>query len=187
MWRRAVDEAWRWLLDQPFSQAPALMGSYLAGIAIGDHKEAIRIAERGLIAHPDDRLLRNNLAVSLALSGRVTEAHAAFKEIKPGVTEPAVRATLFATAGLLSYRGGFPARGREYYEQALEMLRTPGFERMRAVAALHLAREELIAGGEGARDLLSRARYAAAATDAPEVVAFAAALDALAIAERIFS
>jgi tetratricopeptide (TPR) repeat protein len=186
-WRRALEESWRWLLDQPFSRAPALFGSYLAGIALDDQKEAIRIARFGLVANPGDRLLRNNLVVSLALDGSLAEAQREYDAIAPEKADAALRATLDATAGLLAYRSGRAGMGREHYERALEMLRSPRVERMRAVAALHLAREELRSGGDRGLEYVQRATKLAASSDAPEVVSFGAKLRAQAMVRGIMS
>jgi Tfp pilus assembly protein PilF len=186
-WAAALEEARGWLFDQPFSVAPAAFASYIAGTALDDQREAERLARMGLQANPKDRMLKNNLVVALAINGKVDEAFRVFKSIDPSVGDSARRATLLATAGLLRYRSGSPGEARKLYQQAIEILAAPGLERLKALAALYRAREEILARGDFAHQYLGDARAFALKSDAPETAAFAGVIESLAASRGIMA
>jgi tetratricopeptide (TPR) repeat protein len=168
-WRDAVVSCQLWLMNEPFSSRPTQMASYLALVALGDFSTAERLAAQGLLANPKDATLLNNLTVALANQGKLREAELAFVKIAPsGYSE--IPGTLFATQGLLSFRRGDLQEGRALYRRSIEAFaRDPGH---RALAALHLAREELVAGSPLGRQALSAAQTAASGVQLPEVARF---------------
>jgi hypothetical protein len=117
-----------------------VLASYVAGVGLRDHREAVRIGKEGLRANPRDILLRNNVAVSLAVLGSIDEAEKVFVSSSVDTPQPALVATLLATRGLLRYRRGDLEQGRDFYSRALALLQVSGTKRTRALAALHLAR-----------------------------------------------
>ena len=46
-WERSIVAARSWLLDQPFSSRPAIFGSYVSAIVLGDYEQSARFAEQG--------------------------------------------------------------------------------------------------------------------------------------------
>lgn len=184
-WQAALEEARGWLFDQPFSVAPAAFASYIAGTALDDQLEAERLAGMGLQANPRDRMLKNNLVVALAMNGKVSQAVKIFESIDLHGSDKARRATFQATAGLLMYRRRNYDQARQLYQQAIDALAGPGYERMRANAALYRAREELLAKGEFARAYLVEAREFALKADAPETAAFSRIIVSLAASKGI--
>jgi tetratricopeptide (TPR) repeat protein len=152
-WRAAMSQAEQWLLDEPYSSRPALLGSYVASIASEDYGLAESFASRGLMANPDEPILHNNLVYAIANQGRLEEAQRIFDAI-PEVEDDTTRTVLLATAGLLSFRRGQPQEGRLRYLQAIERALQP---EVRALAALNLAREEIVAGTREAEEALRRA------------------------------
>jgi tetratricopeptide (TPR) repeat protein len=177
----ALQQAWRWLLDQPFSSQPASFGSYLACIAGKSPRDGVRFAEMGLKANPHDDLLRNNLAVCLTFAGDHDRARREFERIKVDRVPAADKPTLVATAGLLRYRLGDVIGGRTHYEKAIEWLTAAHARRSAAVAALHWAYEEIAADGDRAVELLKKARELAQQSDSPEVAEFRTRVEKLAV------
>lgn len=149
-WTESLNECRSWLADERYSVQPAVMGSYVAASLLEDYEEAIEIASEGLRANPTDSTLLNNAAFALARMGRTDEAATYLDRADPGETDPAIRAALAATTGLVAFRRGSPERGRTLYLQALEMAQSEQLMRAR----LNLAREELLAGTPGARETL---------------------------------
>jgi len=125
-WTRALTQAKAWLGDQGFSRRPASLGSFIAAVALEDHLEAEKILRRGLTSNPNDALLMNNLAYSLACMGKIPEAEQtlgrmSFKSDDSEALSLAIIKT--ATAGLIEYRKGNLVAGRTQYLKALETAR----------------------------------------------------------------
>jgi len=119
------------------------LGSYVAITAIDDHALGERFAMRGLQANPNDPLLRNNLVVALLNQNRVEDAAAEFARIAAPADNKLLTAVLLATEGLLSFRSGAPAIGRSLYREAIKIAGEASARRAQALAAVHLAREEM--------------------------------------------
>ena len=143
-WSSAVEEGVNWLKDQQFSRWPAAFTSYVSSL-IGDHDHAITLLNLSLRSNPDDPLLLNNLAFSLASQGRVEDAQKALQRVPPQSISGVSAVTLAATQGLVLFRAGFTSEGRELYLKAMEKATSLGFTKYRAMAALYLAREEMLA------------------------------------------
>jgi tetratricopeptide (TPR) repeat protein len=142
-WRRAADEAWFWLYDQSFAAEPAIFGSYEASLGRA-YDEGVRFASEGLVANPSDVTLRNNLAFCLIHQGELKRARRELRRVRRDGMKPRERALILATWGLLRFREGQPEHGRKLYARAIEEARDPS---QRALAAILLAREELLARG----------------------------------------
>lgn len=152
--KSASDEAWGWLDDQPFASRPAAFGSYAAS-SHRDFGRGLEFARRGIVANPDEFLLRNNAAFCLLSMNRLEEAEHHLAAIKRAELKPHDRAVLTATLGLYHYRRGDAEAGRELYQDAIRMTRDPS---VRTLATIMLAREELLAGGSQGAELTARAR-----------------------------
>ena len=147
-WHAGLKESWNWFYDQPFSARPGHIGSYIASSILRDYSEGERIIKRSLRTNPNDALLLNNLAFTYASAGRIKDAQEVMTRI--GNVEPdsrsdgSVEVTIKATQGLLAFRMGDHDRGRKLYAEAIE--ESKKFARsFQALAALHYAREEIIA------------------------------------------
>jgi tetratricopeptide (TPR) repeat protein len=167
-WQSAIRQYHEWLLDEPFSSRPAAFGSYLASVAEDNYRLAEEFALRGLRANPDDPVLLNNLAVALVGEGRIDDARAAFSKI--GEVPETLRSMLSATAGLFKFRSGDTAEGRRLYREAMTHARRSGDRRTEALAAVHLAREELLAGTDHAPESLRAAAKVCEGLDRLEVL-----------------
>lgn len=141
-WNSAFDSSQRWLDDQPFSSRPAIQASYMASVAIGDFGACVRIAERGLIANPNDPILLNNLIVGLALSGRVAEANTRLPHLAPLLEALEDSCTHHATTGLVRFREDNAEEGRRQYALAVQSAEAQGQPKQRLLAKMFWAREE---------------------------------------------
>ena len=143
-WRDSLNAAELWQRDEPFSRRPAVFGSWLALVALADYKKAEDLARQGLIMHPDEFLLLNNLAVALAYMGKIDEAKYEFEKIKKEEAEGAYKPTYFATKGLIQFRNASIEEGRRFYQNAIKEAKERKDYRTTVWALLHFAREEFL-------------------------------------------
>lgn len=144
-WRSSIDRCEHWFADEPFSSRPPMLASYVASVALQDHKRAEQLARQGLSANPDNGRLRNNLVVALASMDRVDDAEREFRLIKDG-SSPDHDVVLVATNGLLTFRQGRATEGRTLYRDAIALADRTGRAQLRNLALMYLAREESRAG-----------------------------------------
>jgi tetratricopeptide (TPR) repeat protein len=142
-WKGALEQTWNWLYDQPFSRRPASFGSYIAA-TVGDYEQGIEILKRGLVANPDAHMLLNNIAFAYASSGKLHEALKAFEQIDKTKATGAEQVVLTATRGLLAFRCGRLEEGRSNYLAAIDEA-SHHFSRLKIMASIYLAREEMLA------------------------------------------
>jgi tetratricopeptide (TPR) repeat protein len=157
-WAQAVEEAWLWLLDQPFSVGPAAFGSCIAEMGVRDYERAALIAAQGLQANPRNPTLLNNLAFAQLESGLVDLAEKNLTSIPAPALDDDAGVSWRATLGLLAFRKGDRQGGRLRYQEAVEAARRLGHRERQAMAALMLAREEWRLDGAVAMPFI---RYAA--------------------------
>jgi tetratricopeptide (TPR) repeat protein len=114
----AVSAAVQWQRIEPFSLRPAGTGSFIAVSHLGDGKLGEMFCRRGLIANRGSSALHNNLAVALAIQGRIEEAKKELGNIKShlSITERVVN---FATQGLIQMRSGNVSEGGRLYQKAI--------------------------------------------------------------------
>lgn len=154
-WKAAVQNAWSWLYDQPFTAAAAIFGSHAASVGLRDFAEAVRFAEAGLVASPNDPMLLNNYAFALLQLGRSGLAAEVLRRISMKGLEARVAAVVTATQGLLQFRLGRPDEGRRLYREAITAAKRLGSRDIAGVGELMLAREELrVRGSEAIADVL---------------------------------
>ena len=177
LWDAAIARSWEWTEFEPTSSRPLMMGSYVAGVVFGDGATVLEFAERGLYAEPHNASLLNNKAVGLAYLGRVSEAAIILAKVvidsSPNFTQPA----LYATTGLLAFRGGNPVTGREFYERAASHPYTQRDRSVRILALWHLALEEARALTDQADAAVARAERASKDSKLAEVAALRKRLD----------
>lgn len=169
-WNDSIKQSWLWMDDEPFSKRPAIEGSYIASVAMGDYEQSVEFARVGLKANPSSVILRNNLVASLALMGNFEEAAREFLSIEKEDGE-LPRSTVLATAGLIRFRTGEPQLGRENYEQAIQLAKASADFRSAAIAALHLANEHRLSVGVFYEKDVKRALELSQKSAAPEVKA----------------
>jgi tetratricopeptide (TPR) repeat protein len=156
-WNEVVEQAQDWLLDEPFSVGPAMLGSFVALTALEDFSRAERLLLDALLANPHDPILLNNLAVALANQDKLAEADIALRHaVQFSANDPDNVATLKATQGLLAFRRGAIEEGRALYMDAIEHARRHDDPKRAVLAILHLLREELHAHTSSSMSLMER-------------------------------
>jgi tetratricopeptide (TPR) repeat protein len=145
-WNEALSEAASWHADQPFSRRPPLLGSFIASTILDEFEQAVKIARAGLISNPADPMLINNLVYSLARANRPDEAAREFSKIIQPVGDLTLGIVLTATEGLILIKQGLWDEGRKHYMQAIADAEENSLGRLKTMAAINLAREELSAG-----------------------------------------
>lgn len=178
-WNQAAAAGMDWLADQPFAEEPAQFTSYAASIGAEDWDLAVRAAEAGLIANPDNALLRNNLAFALANLDRPDEAELNLSQIHTGTLSDRDVAIHHATRGLVAFRRGMAKEGRDAYGIAITGLSKERHDQLAALATVFWAREELRLRTDVAITAIALARDAAKTTDAPEANLWVARLENL--------
>ena len=164
----AASEAGLWHNDQPFALEPAVFSSYVTSVGTQEYDRAVLAATQGLVANPDSALLRNNLAFALASRGDLADAEEELR--KAGVvSDPHEYAVLTATRGLVAFRLGHHDEGRALYRDAVELLRARRENDHAALAALMLAREEVLAGTDQASVAYQAAEVAAGRSTSKDV------------------
>jgi len=144
-WKKVIKHCEDWLIDEPFSSRPAELGSYVAAEAIEDYRLCEKLARRGLEANPSHQMLLNNLVYALANQKKLDDAEKIFRKIPRPADNTATECTLLATEGLLRFRRGNIEAGRLLYMNAMKLAKQDNLQVVRAAAAVHLAREEIIA------------------------------------------
>ena len=145
-WNKSVNRCELWQFDQPFSASPGWHGTFTAAVAMSDYEKGATLANRSLVANPEDFTLRNNLAFCLINQGELDRAETELERIDGRRLEPHHGAVLAATYGLLSYRRGNTEQGRLFYEQARHVARREGRGSLLALATAFHAIEEMSIG-----------------------------------------
>lgn len=156
-WRKAVEQCEFWQFDQPFSRRPGIQGSYVAAVALDDYVKCKELAERGLRSNPKDLTLLNNYTFALINLGEIQKARACLSRMRSMQNTIPDQVTFLATQGLLGFRTGEIAQGRDSYNAAIELARRPGHQRQLAIALYFFAKEELTHTQDTNNQLVSEA------------------------------
>lgn len=168
-WAAAYQAASGWLGDQPFSSRPAMVASYVASVLLEDHQKAKELLQRSLIANPSEPGLLNNLAFALASLGQIEEADRTLAGIDFQDLDGTAEVTLLATKGLVRFRQGLVEEGRSLYHDSINRAKESGLFKYEAIAAINLAREEILASSSEAQTSFDRAITLAARENYPDV------------------
>lgn len=171
-YKNATRAAWKWLEYQPYSSRPAVFGSYAASIGMQDEHEAIRIIEAGRIASPNDFLLINNYAFSLASINKVDKAIEIIRSINVKSLSESYKGVYLATCGLLSFRIGNRDEGRTLYKKAVRIFQRIGRKAGLALAYLFWGREEARLNLPESSSLLAQAKNLARESGLNEVLQY---------------
>lgn len=145
----ALDNAAKWFIDMPFSKRPIMFGSNLSATILKDQAKSISFLNAGLISHPNDPQLINNLAYSLALDNRPKEAFDELNKIRNvSDYDETTSICLTATKGLAYFRSGFADIGRKLYIEAIEKTNHIKNQELNWIAILNYAREEILIGSD---------------------------------------
>jgi tetratricopeptide (TPR) repeat protein len=144
-WKDALHASFDWVRDQPFSTSPIMFASYVAASLLEDYRSCERVIEIGLRANPDEPILLNDLAFAYASAGEIEKAKKALDRIKvTEIKDLSQEIVITATRGLVSFRSGFAGAGRALYQSAIENAKRNRLHRLRAIASIYLAREEVV-------------------------------------------
>ena len=168
-WSEALGYARQWLADQPFSSRPADLASYSASL-LGRYKEAVSLLESARASNPDDQMIINNLAYFSVLDGDISGGERWMRSVDRTKLSELEKSVINATAGLIKFRLGDVAGGREAYEEAVKEGRRLRSPRIETIALINLSREERRAGNlVRAEELRKEARSAAKRTHEPDI------------------
>jgi tetratricopeptide (TPR) repeat protein len=143
--KKAFHQAKAWLYDQPFSIQPADFACFLSSVALEEYQETVSLAELSERSNPGNLDLSYHKIFALGSLNLVDEAQVELEKAKKGSSDTRHQILALANQGLIHYRRGAPDLGRGFYRQALLKAEGKAFERMRAMAAIYYAREELLA------------------------------------------
>lgn len=151
----ALDNAAKWFIDMPFSKRPIMFGSNLASTILKDQQKSISFLNAGLISHPNDPQLINNLAYALALDDNPIEAFEQLNKIRnESDYDDVTQICLTATRGLSYFRSGFADIGRQLYLDAIEQTKQIKNKELNWIAILNYAREEIRLGSEYVENIM---------------------------------
>jgi len=160
----AVSLSWKWLTDEPFATRPAMFGSSVASVAIGDYDEAIRFMKVAEVANPSHPRVKAQLIFCFASKGEIETAEQLLLELpdaidaQPEIDEPHSWDVLVAAdRGLIAYRRGCIEEGRRFYQQAIELATEHKLPEFRAAAMIYLFREERRANPGAEKELYENA------------------------------
>jgi tetratricopeptide (TPR) repeat protein len=146
--QEAIEHSWSWLLDEPFATRAALFGSFVAGVAMGDDKAAVAFARSALQANPADPRVLAQLVYNEILLGNLAEGERLLSELviaskaTPGEDAADWPVIIAADKGLLAFRRGDVAAGREFYREAITTAQAGRKHHLAAIAGLNLLAEE---------------------------------------------
>ncbi len=166
LWTEAALNTWAWYYDQPFSSEAAISGSYGTGVG-GDFEQSVRFADSGLRANPNNDALLNNAAFGLLQMNLPEAARDYLDRVNITNLKDQHLVVNVATRGLLEYRTGQVDAGRFLYLEAMNGANR--YPWIQALAAIHLAMEEIRANGPQADELGRLAARMSASIDEPAV------------------
>lgn len=154
----ALDYTRKWFMDQPFSKRPVLFGSNLIS-SVSTNKEKIKslleLLGAGLVSHPKDPTLINNLAYALALNGQEDKALDYIEKCKHQKMDKATNICFKATEGLSQIRLGNIEKGRALYKESIIEAKEADEKILNWKAILNLAREEIRIGTKDINSLMN--------------------------------
>lgn len=153
-YRQAFESTTEWFADQPISKHSVVFGSNLASTILKDQEGSIALLKAGLISHPNDQTLLNNLAYSYALENRTDEAAEQLSKIKLKGSDKATEICVKATEGLVAFRQGLFDKGRALYSESIKSAIEAKNKNLSNIAILNYAREEILQKTEYAASIM---------------------------------
>jgi tetratricopeptide (TPR) repeat protein len=155
-WQESIEFSKKWFFDLPFSKMAVLFGNEVASRKLRDHNQAVDVAKLGLISHPNDAHLLNNIIYSLSLQNKMVEAEKYLNDVKKEdmYARNITGICLTATRGLYSFRKGYPEIGRQLYIEAIKVADEEGQTYLHSLALVNFIREELLIGEQDVSDII---------------------------------
>lgn len=145
-YKLCVNECGEWLQDQHLSPTAAAFGAHVASVVMADYAKAVRFAELGLKANPNNPVLLNSKLVALALGGKARQAADLLPRLAAFEADPLRRPFYYAAQGLVAFRLGAFSVGREWYARAVETAKASPRPTLAANATIYWLEQELMAG-----------------------------------------
>jgi len=140
----ALNNTYQWFCDMPFSKSSVIMGSSIADI-LDNRSFSIDFMKAGLIAHPNDAQMLNNIAYYLALENKTIEAISYYEKVNFHGLSGLTKICLNATHGLIYFREKKYEEGRNAYNEAIEQIAKENNKYHTRIAVLNYVREEILA------------------------------------------
>lgn len=155
-WNESIEFSKKWFYDLPFSRMPVLFGSEIASRKLKDHNQAVELAKLGLLSHPNDPQLLNNIIYYLCLQDKMEDAGGYLEKVrKEDLNAKNIHGIcLTATRGLYYFRKGIHEMGRQLYLESIKMAQDKGDVYLNALALVNYAREEILVGTEDISELI---------------------------------
>lgn len=145
----ALNNTFRWFLDMPYLKRAIMFGSHISSSLLDDQATSREFLKAGLISHPNDPQLINNIVYSLAMENNISKATEYLKKLPPqSYLEKVTSICLTATRGLVNFRSGVPDIGRKLYLEAIQEAKEIQNQHFNWLAILNYAREELLVKSE---------------------------------------
>lgn len=156
-WQKGLQASLNWLIDQPFSSRPVVVGGLIAHTALGNPDLAISFYKHGYRSNREDFAIQNNYAFSLALNNDLPNANKIIRAIDLHSLDRGQKIVLTATQGLIAFRSGDSAKGRMLYKEAIEDAKAIRDKTRENLARIWRAFEELRIGSPEAEELRKEA------------------------------
>lgn len=155
-WQESIDYSKKWFFDLPFSKMAVLFGNEIASIKLKDRNQAVEVAKLGLLSHPNDAHLLNNIIYSLCLQNKLEEAEKYLNYVKKeDINSRSITGIcLTATRGLYLIRKGFHDIGRQLYLESMKISQEEGNSYLHALALVNYIREEILIGEEDVTEII---------------------------------
>lgn len=170
-WEQALENSVAWFCDLPFSKQPVMFGSHIASDILDKPEIARELLCAGLVSHPNDAQIINNLAYSLALENKLDEAENYIRRLRnwSNIDDLIAKICLTATSGLISFRKGLQDEGRYLYLKAIEATRLLKNKHFKWLAELNYAREEILSESEHIESIMKKVNKIPDDTEYPNV------------------
>lgn len=141
-YEHSFNQCKNWFLDLPFSKRPIIFGAHIATSLLDNPGEGAKLLKEGLYSHPYDAQIINNLAYSLVLDNKISEAENYINQITDiSSVSTNTKICLAATQGLILIRKGQISEGVDLYEKAIVGAKASNNKYLTWLAKLNYARE----------------------------------------------
>ncbi|MEI6090156.1 MAG: hypothetical protein WCR42_06875 [bacterium] len=151
-YNQALDNVKKWFLDLPFSSRSIKFGYHIASNILNDNNTSLELLKLGLISHPKDPFLINNISYQFALSNKIKEAEKLLNLVDKESLSDVDKLCLKATSGLIHFRKGDIFVGRQLYHEVMNKTKISKKEYY-WLAYLNLLREEILIDSEFSNNL----------------------------------
>ncbi len=151
----SIEMIYRWFLDLPFSIRPIKLGYFISSNMLEDSNKTIGLLELGIISHPKDSFIINNLAYQYALLNRVNEAEELIELKDIEYNNESWKYCIQATKGLIQFRKGNDVLGRQLYKEVINETQHLTYKEYFWLASLNLAREEIMIDSKNKEEIMN--------------------------------